>query len=492
MTDYGFTSNGGSVFLNAMNISPADATSFGALPDSKITIDNGKITSGNMNSKYWKKIYTDRDVKAGIQLPNDGSFFIAGTFSGKDTSYSQNNKDSITGNDIYKSITIGQIAFDEYGNIRLTDGATPKNWKNPLTTIAMDSRYPIMTSLNMPNPAFIISANGKWILAQDTELSTKSSDKTYYVLFNPIHSAPDSSKAGSDNTATFKKWYGGQVDSNGNRIVTGNVGNRIKEPLVQKYCEMVAQKEGNTYKTSKIPFNTSYDGSFTLQTGDGQRNYADPSCYIVTPKEGAFNVIGGVFNPSKVPAALFAQAVQQSICSNAVGPIKDARSNKPNSFISDYITDMIDVTYGDPGKNQKGVCPASQNTFCTSVVQAAGNISVTGGSSVGNQCGLPMPTVPPPPPPTLAPTAAPTLAPTAAPTMAPTAAPTMAATAAPTMRPTMGPTAAPTMAAVNKLVPTYAPTMSPTTAPVQSSNTTMIAIGAAVIIVGVAIVFMKK
>lgn len=468
MSDYGFTSNGGSVFLNAMNISPMDATSFGALPDSKIITDNNSKI-GYMNSRYWKKIYTDRDVKAGIQLPNDGSFFIAGTFNGKETSYSPTNKDGITGNDIYKSIIAGQIAFDDYGNIRLTDGDKPKNWKNPLTTIEMTPRNAILTSLQIPNPAFIMSLNGKWILAQDTELSTKGTDKTYYVLFNPIHSAPDSSKPGSDNTATFKKWYDSQVNQNGSRKITGNDGNRIKEPLIQKYCEMVAQKENNGYKTGKIPFNTSYDGQFTYQDGDGQRNYADPSCYIVTPKEGVFNVIGGVFKPAG-NLKMFSEAIQESICGSVLGPIADARSNKPNSFISDYIKDVKDVKFGNPEKNENGVCPPSQNNFCNSVVQAAGNISITGGSSVGNQCGLPMPTIPPPPPPTPPPTSAPTSAPVMA-TSAPTSAPIT--TSAPTMRPTI------------------AATMAPTEAPVKSSNT-MIMIGAAVIIVGVAIVFMKK
>jgi hypothetical protein len=456
MSDYGLTSNGGSVFLRAMNISPDNATSFGVLPDSTITIDNQKIT-GKMNSKYWKKIYTDRDFKKfNYNFPNDGSFFIAGTFSGNDTSYSPTNKDGITGNDIYKSIIAGQIAFDDYGNIRLTDGDTPKNWKNPLTAIAMSPNKDILTSFQMPNPAFIVSLDGKWILAQDTELSTKSTDKTYYVLFNPIHSAPDRSKPGSENTATFKKWYNSQVDSNGNRKITGNDGNRLREPLIQKYCEMVAQKDGNSYKTNNIPFNTSYGGSFTRQEGDGQRNYADPTCYIVTPKEGAFNVIGGVFNPSQVNPKLFSSAIQQTICNRETGSGFDAKQNKPNSFISDYIKDMVDVTY-------EGECPKENNTFCTSVMSSAGSINITDGSSVGNHCpGQQLPT------PTLAPTEAPTLAPTEAPTLAPTEAPTLAPTASPTV----------------------APTTAPTMAPVQSLNKTMIAIGV-VVIIG-AIIFMKK
>ena len=78
-SDYGINKPNGNLFLQKLHISPDNATTFGNLPN-----------SSSLNSKYWKKIYTDRNIDKGLQgsgMKNDGSFFIAGTFDGSKTAF---------------------------------------------------------------------------------------------------------------------------------------------------------------------------------------------------------------------------------------------------------------------------------------------------------------------------------------------------------------------------------------------------------------------
>lgn len=476
-SDYGIATPNGNLFLQKLHISPDNATTFGNLPN-----------PSSLNSKYWKKIYTDRSVNPTLQgsgMKNDGSFFIAGTFVGTKTAFpSVDGPTAITGNDIFNAIVGRQLEFDDFGNIRIFAGGVGKDWKNPLTPVKMATKTGQLESTDMPNSAFILSRNGRWILAQDTELSQKGAEKVYYVMFNPIHSGGTNTDDPYYTTSsTFKKWYNSQLDPFGKPDQ-----NRLQEPLLQKYCEMTAQKPGNGFKTNQthtIPFKTSFS-EYVPQEGDNNRNYGDQSCYILTPKEAIYNQIGGVIDDPKMLNA----AVGSVVCNKATGPNTYAQTNRRGNFITDYMNDKLKKIYPDM------VCPPTNNTFCSMVLNSAGDLNVKGGSNIVNDCGnkypqlipvTPAPTTPAPTTPAPTTPAPTTPAPTTRP---PTPAPTNAPTNAPTTRPsTLVPTNAPTNSPTN--APTNVPTTAPSTTPVPSSSNMMMMAIAGVAVVAVVIVVMK-
>jgi hypothetical protein len=480
-SDYGIDTPNGNLFLQKLHISPANATTFGNLPN-----------SSSLNSKYWKKIYTDRSVTPSLQgsgMKNDGSFFIAGTFVGTKTAFpSVDGPTAITGNDIFNAIVSSQIEFDDFGNIRIFTGDGNKDWKNPLTPVKMAVKTGQLRSIDMPNSTFILSRNGRWILAQDTELSQKGADKVYYVMFNPIHSGGSNTEDPYYTTSsTFKKWYNSQVDQFG----TKPDPNRLEEPLLQKYCEMTAQKPGNSFKTNQnhtTPFKTSFS-EYIPQDGDYQRNYGDQSCNILVNKEGVYNAMGGIISdPNAVGLA-----IKDAVCNTQNGPNNYANSNRKGNFIIDYMNDKKKRAIPDMK------CPERSINFCSTVIQAAGDVNIKGGSNIVNECGkqypnlIPTPAPTTPAPTTLAPTTRPpTLAPTNAPTLAPTNAPTLAPTTRPptTLAPTNAPTTLPPTLSPTK-VPTFAPTTSPSTTPAPSSSNMMMMAIAGVAVVGAIIVIMK-
>jgi hypothetical protein len=382
-SNYSFTAPNGNVFLQSLHISPPNATSFGQLP-----------SSSDLNAKYWKKIYTDRNVSSSVLqasgMRNDGSFFIAGTFDGKKSAFpSQDGPTSVTGNDIYLAIVGNKLAFDNFGNIRIF-GDPQKDWKNPLTTTSMGSHDPQLDLSDMPNNAFILSKNGKWAIVQDTELSRIGENKVYYVVFNPIHSGEGTASTDSSymGTNTFKKWYNSQIDSKGNPDYS-----RLQEPLVQKYCELISTKPSNGYKTGNIPYQSSFSGYPIPQEGDANRNYADQSCYITTPKEGVYGLMGGAIDASTgVGKKLWTAGINTSLCSDSTGSIKYSRDNRPQSFINDYIKDNIYSSFTDH------VCPQTNNTFCSIVLNSAGDTNIKSNSKVVNDCGNTYPQLIPPPP----------------------------------------------------------------------------------------------
>ena len=506
-SNYSFD-NGGNVFLQALHISPKDATSFGTAPTTG---------TSNLNSNYWKKIFTDRNVRASgglssSDMRNDGSFFIAGTFINDQTAFSKpwkKDKDgkilevqppSPTSNDLYSAIMSNNIAFDKYGNIR-TFGAVNKDWKNPLTSIEMTDNQDQLALASVKNKIFVLSTGGRWILAQDTELFKKG-QKVYYVLFNPIHSAEDT-QLNQMGTTTFKKFY-----NRNNGLDSDTRSGRIREPLLQKYCEMTSVKPGVGYQTGNIPYQKSFDDYPSLQTNDGTRDYGDSSCYLTNYKEGAYDYIGSPIDMTSMGSSakqFYDLAQQQSVCAK---PSKWTQEGKSSSFIVDYLNDRINEISNTNVALPK--CPDRSVNFCTSIVKAAGNVDLTG-TSFSNSCGgyLPTPSPPAPEPTTMAPTtAAPTtMAPTtAAPTtMAPTtAAPTTMAptTAAPTTRAptTMAPTMSPTMIPSSALskdssllsLSTMAPTTGPTDAPVSSNNVVLIGGGVVVIVACYYFLVMRK
>lgn len=485
-SNYSFD-NGGNVFLQALHISPKDATAFGTAPTTG---------TSNLNSNYWKKIYTDRNVRASgglssSDMRNDGSFFIAGTFVGDQTAFPSSNNPtlgtSITANDLYNAIMSNNIAFDKYGNIR-TFGAVNKDWKNPLTVPKMSNNENQLDLAQTKNKVFVLSTGGRWILAQDTELSKKG-QKVYYVLFNPIHSTEDS-QLPQMGTTTFKKFY-----NSNNGLDSDTRAGRLREPLLQKYCEMTSVKPGNGYQTSNIPYQKSFDGYPSLQTNDGTRDYGDSSCYLTNYKEGAYDYIGSPIDMTVMGQSakqFYDLSKQQSVCANR------ARwtLGKSSSFIADYLNDRINEIIDTNVVAPK--CPEQSINFCTSVVKAAGNVDLTG-TTFANTCGsyLPAPTTPAPTTPaptTPAPTtpAPTTLAPTtAAPT---TRAPiiTMAATMAPTIAATIAPSSALSKDSSLLSLTTMAPTMAPTTAPSTSNNNVALIGGGVVVLAACYYFFMMR
>ena len=471
-SDYGIATPNGNLFLQKLHISPDNATTFGNLPN-----------PSSLNSKYWKKIYTDRSVirtggLLGSGMKDDGSFFIAGTFVGKNTAFpSVDGPTAITGNDIFDAIVGRKIEFDDFGNIRIFSGSDikDKDWKNPLTPVKMADRT--VGSIDMPNSTFILSRNGRWILAQDTELSQKGYDKVYYVMFNPIHSGGTNTEDPYYTTSsTFKKWYNSQLDTFG----TNPDPNRLEEPLLQKYCEMTAQKPGNRFETNKTtPFQTSFTDIYSPQEGDNNRNYGDQSCYILVNKEGVYNAVGAIVT-DRVTATM---AQEDAICNTINGPNNYANSNRKGNFIIDYMKDKKKKALGGDKE-----CTKRSINFCSTIINSAGDVNMKG-SNIVNECGKQYPSLITPAPTTPAPTTRPpTLAPTTQPpTLAPT---TQPPTLAPTTRPsTLVPTNAPTNSPTN--VPTNVATTAPSTTPAPSSSNMMMMAIAGVAVVAVVIVVMK-
>jgi hypothetical protein len=464
-SDYS-SSNGGNLFLQALHISPNESTTFGTLPSA----------SSSLNAKYWKKIFTDRDVAGTLvssDMKNDGSFFIAGTFNGaKSSPESANTANVPSGDDIFKAINNNKLAFDQYGNIRTFQ--PQKNWKNPVTATAMSSNEEqLALDKNNPyNKTFVVSKGGRWTLIQDTELAKKGTN-TYYVIFNPIHSGEYSDK--QVGTSTFKKWYQG---INGNDSKDKQT-KRLREPLIQKYCEMTTAKPRGAYQTSNIPYMTSFDEIPTLQDGDGTRYHGDISCTLANYKEGVYDLFKGPLDIAQIDQAnphqnFYGSAKEESICSSSAHDWGNWVSDKGSSFIADYLNDRVNVL-NNKTDVPNAQCPAGTKVFCTSLINAGGDVNIKN-TSISQSCGIQPPTPPPttkaptttPPPTTQPPTTPPptTQPPTTPPptTQPPTTQPptTRPPTAAPTIGATMGPTAGP---------PTAVPTIGATAGPTMGAAT---------------------
>jgi hypothetical protein len=449
---YGLDNPYGNLFIKMLDTPAPGSSSMGVLPEQ----------NSSLNAKYWKTLYTDRNMDGyrGMSAKdNAASFFNVTTFS--DTS----NPSGISGNDIYKSLNGGSdsLSFDDNGNLKVGE----KIWKNPLTPgKQMDKRIDAIDITKYPNKDMILTDNGKWILIRDLGIKDKY---VYYILYNPIHSGEIKGTKSNVNTTSFKQWYLSQINNNGDPRIKGS-DSRLYDPILQKYCEITAQKSAGRYKTSlDDKFKAPYDTYPTIQqyddSADGSRNYADSSCFYVSPKEGVFNRIGGIFNPSSGQATktMYDEAYKQILCTDA--GVSAANNKRPQSFIGDFIRDSLDSRFA-------GKCPESNINFCTNFLNAAGNINLKD-SKIGNECGSPPPTLPPITPP---------------PTQAPTFPPNPISTQAPTIRPTPTPVlATPT--------PTVLTTPTPTTeiTPTNTTFKTIAIASAAIVFVGVIYVkFVKK
>ena len=360
------------VFLNALNLSPVGSTPLGKAPLSK-----------EMNALLWKQINTDRTMTTQNSgdggyskdsgITDNGSFFVVATFSGSKPTANTN----LTGNLIYQYFKTG-LQFDKYGNLHV-DGQT-LTWNNPLIP-----GKPWDGSQDPPRftkySDVRVSPSGKWILMRDPVLSI-GGDHTYYVLYNPIH------------TPAYKNYYNAESE----------VPKRLNDPLPQKYCEIMANKNNNplnggvsnvdTSKTvfQKFDYGMSPDIVYTDLPGDGNREYGDYSCKMIYARECVNSPTGSAISVNYPNYALL-----NAVCDCAGTGTNILRSavttGKPESFL--YSTDSTGKLNGgfvyDAHRQkdaQKSECPQSISIYtCTSNVTSSGNLSIQG-SSTTQLCGV--------------------------------------------------------------------------------------------------------
>lgn len=349
------------VFLDALNISPQNATPIGIKPDST-------PSAPNYNALLWKKVNTDRSMIHVVgnsdggydDITNDGSFFTVATFSG-DTSPSGTN---LTGNLIYNNFT--EMSFDNSGNLRTKSlNNVEYIWKNPLTKSSWNVTNDAENAKFGKRNDIVVSNNGKFILMRDLGLST-SNNQIYYVLYNPIHSI------------AYQKFY---------RSINDRV-KRLSDPLPHKYTEIMADKTKNplydprnpTATTSTVyqQYNWNGTGNYDFLKGDGKRNYGDIACNLLYNRECVNFAAGGGLN---IPFDSSSYGDLSNNCSCSATSLSSSLGTKigvgldkmKDSFITDFTLDA------HAAKNQgEKECPKNlQINNCTMTNNISGDSTET-------------------------------------------------------------------------------------------------------------------
>ena len=347
------------VFLNALNISPKDATPMGTAPVST-------TTAPNYNALLWKKIYTDRTMtSAGGDggyteqkgITDDGSFFVVATF---------NNTSAVKGNDIYAFLTdVKKLSFDQYGNIQF--GST--SWSNPL--FKPPKPFEATGYVSSGDLDRVVSSSGKWFLFRDKERST-TGNQIYYLLYNPIHSK------------AYNSYYNSipvPVTTSNNKNIK-DFSKRLSDPLPQKYCEMMAAKPNNSTTTSNIHYQQHWDGFDIYDINgpggpnspgsDGHRYYADVLCNAIYNRE-CTNYSTGSQNPpgSQISVRGANIRVLDQNCDCLSDLRQKSISNHEDSFISGFVLDSHAQKNG--GNSE---CPTSlEITTCSQIINSAGSFN---------------------------------------------------------------------------------------------------------------------
>jgi hypothetical protein len=338
------------VFLNALNISPKDATPFGTAPSST-------IASPNYNALLWKKIYTDRTMTSASKtdggypsfdpVTDDGSFFVIATF---------NSTSSIKGNDIYSYLNGSGLGFDQYGNIKFGSSS----WSNPLFN--PPKPFSSTKTVSSSNLDRVMSSSGKWILFRDQQLS-KTGDQIYYLLYNPIHAK------------SYNSYYNGLQTAN-----SKDLSKSLSDPLPQKYCEMMATKPNNANTTSNIHYQQhDWSGGFKESDingpggpyspgSDGNRNYADVLCNGIYNRECVNYATGSQISVSG--GGVSGTALNQN-CDCMSDLRQKSITDHGDSFISKFIIDSHSQKNGGVS-----TCPTSlEITTCSQIINSAGSFN---------------------------------------------------------------------------------------------------------------------
>jgi hypothetical protein len=347
------------VFLNALNISPKDATLFGVEPSST-------AASPNYNALLWKKIYTDRKMtSAGGDggyteqkgITDDGSFFVVATF---------NNTSTVKGNDIYNNLTIKKLSFDQYGNIQF--GST--SWANPLFKPPKPSEATVYVSSGDLDR--VVSSSGKWFLFRDKQIST-TGNQIYYLLYNPIHSK------------AYNSYYNSipvPVTTSSNKNIK-DFSKRLADPLPQKYCEMMATKPNNSTKTSNIQYQQHWGDGFNIYDingsggpnspgSDGHRYYADVLCNAIYNRECTNYSTGSQDPPGSQISVRGANIRVLDQNCDCLSDLREKSITKhEDSFISGFVQDSHAQKNGGDSE-----CPKSLSiTTCSQIINSAGSFN---------------------------------------------------------------------------------------------------------------------